>query len=83
MISIRCKCCNTELHGNSGKPKSCGCPNMATVHGDKISAVDLNQIVIISQHTEQKSSSLFSTQEIAEIEARRKRKVRKLEFEVK
>ena len=46
---------------------------MATVHGDKISAVDLNQIVIISQHTEQKSSSLFSTQEIAEIEARRKR----------
>jgi len=83
MISIRCKCCNTELHGDSGKTKTCGCPNMATVKGDKISAVDLNQIIIISQPSEQKSNSVFTALELAEIEARRKRKVRRLEFEVR
>jgi hypothetical protein len=56
---------------------------MATVKGDKISAVDLNQIIIISQPSEQKSNSVFTALELAEIEARRKRKVRRLEFEVR
>lgn len=83
MISIRCKCCNKEVHGTSGKAKSCGCPNLATVRDDKISAVDLNDVIIISSPVQKKYDSIFSTLEMAEIEARRQRKVRKLDFEVR
>lgn len=83
MLSIRCKCCNTEVHGISGKSKSCGCPNLATVRGDKISAVDLNDVIIISSPVDKKPESSFTNLELAEIEARRKRKVRRLEFEVR
>ena len=83
MISIRCKCCNKEVHGTSGKSKSCGCPNLATVRDDKISAVDLNDVIIISSPVQKKSDSIFSALEMAEIEARRQRKVRKLDFEVR
>lgn len=83
MLSIRCKCCNKEVHGHISQARSCGCPNMATVRGDRISAVDLNQVIIISSIVEKKSDSLFTNLELAEIEARRKRKVRKLDFEVR
>jgi hypothetical protein len=57
--------------------------NLATVRGDRISAVDLNEVVIISSPVEKKPESLFTNLEMAEIEARRKRKVRKLDFEVR
>jgi len=40
MLSIRCKACNKELIGQKTKTVSCGCLNMATITGDKISAVD-------------------------------------------
>jgi hypothetical protein len=83
MLSIRCKCCNKEVHGHSAQAKSCGCPNLATVRGDRISAVDLNEVIIISSPVEKKADSLFTNLEMAEIEARRKRKVRKLDFEVR
>lgn len=83
MLSIRCKCCNREVHGSPGKSKSCGCPNMATVNGDKISAVDLNNIIIISSPVQKKKESSFTNLELAEIEARRQRKVRKLDFEIR
>lgn len=83
MLSIRCKCCNKEVHGIPGKTKSCGCPNLATVRDDKISAVDLNEVIIISSPTDKKPESVFTNLELAEIEARRKRKVKRLEFEVR
>lgn len=83
MLSIRCKCCNQEVHGIPGKSKSCGCPNLATVRGDKISAIDLNDVIIISSPVEKKPESSFTNLELAEIEARRQRKVRRLEFEVR
>ena len=44
MISIRCKDCNKELTGHHSKTVTCGCPNMATIRGDKVSAVDLSRI---------------------------------------
>ena len=41
-LKIRCRSCGKELEGVSGKTVSCGCPNMATICGDKVSAVDLS-----------------------------------------
>ena len=53
---------------------------MMTVIDDKVSAVDLNQIVMIKSG-ESKSSNKLSAQDLAFQEARKKRKVRKMKYE--
>ncbi len=83
MISIRCKDCNKELTGHPTKTVSCGCPNMATIRGDKISAVDLSHIVMLNSNKSKKSSGVLSQEDIMWQEARRQRKVRRLDFEVR
>ena len=84
MISIRCKDCNKELTGHQSKTVTCGCPNMATIRGDKISAVDLSRIVMLnSNKTKQKTNGVLTSEDIAWQEARRQRKVRQLDFEVR
>ena len=82
MIKVRCKECGKELSSNSGKTVSCGCPNMATLNGDKLTALDLNKVVMISSNQEPKHDG-FTSQDLAWQEQRRKRKVRKLNFEVR
>ena len=79
MITVRCKSCNVEITSTS-KTQCCGCPNMMTVIDDKVSAVDLNQIVMIKSG-ESKSSNKLSAQDLAFQEARKKRKVRKMKYE--
>ena len=81
-LVIRCKKCNKELT-NSTKTSSCGCPNQATICGDKITAVDLSQVVVTRGLTKKESSSILSKDDLAFQEARRQRKVRKMEFEVR
>ena len=81
MIVVRCKQCNTEVKSDS-QPKSCGCPNMLTVTGDTFSAVDLTSIVVVRSNQEKEKDGLTS-QDLAWQEQRRKRKVRKLDFEVR
>ncbi len=83
MISIRCKDCNKELTGHPTKTITCGCPNMATIRGDKISAVDLSRIVMLNSHKENQNKSVLTSQDIAWQEARRQRKVKRLDFEVR
>ena len=83
MISIRCKDCNKEIIGHPSKTVSCGCPNMATIRGDKISALDLSHIVMLNSLRENQNKSVLSSQDIAWQEARRQRKVRRLDFEVR
>jgi hypothetical protein len=83
MISIRCKSCNREIVGHHSKTVTCGCSNMATIRGDKISAVDLSQIVMVNSIKENQEKNVLSSQDIAWQEARRQRKVRKLDFEVR
>ena len=34
-IKIRCRSCGKELEGHPSKTVCCGCPNMATIRGDK------------------------------------------------
>ena len=82
-LRIRCKSCNRELEGHPVKTISCGCSNMATIRGDKISALDLSQIVMLNSIKENSKSNILSSQDIAWQEARRQRKVRRLDFEVR
>jgi len=79
MIVVRCKNCNTEI-SSSSKTQCCGCPNMMTVTEDKVSAVDLSLIVMIKSGESRKANKL-SAEDLAYQEARRQRKVRRLDFE--
>ena len=82
MITVRCKECGKEISTNKGKTISCGCPNMATLNGDRLTAVDLNKVVMVRSHEEERSQGLTS-QDLQWQEERRKRKVRKLDFEIR
>ncbi len=82
-LRIRCRSCGKELEGHPTKTVTCGCPNMATIRGDKISAVDLSSVVMLNNiHTKSKSGVL-TNEDLAFQEARRQRKVRRLDFEVR
>ena len=84
MIVVRCKQCNKEVSGHTSRARSCGCPNMTTVIGDSLTAVDLTKVIMIKSGKDtSKKQSLFSPQELQFQEERRKRKVRKLDFETR
>ena len=83
MISIRCKACNKELIGQKTKTVSCGCLNMATITGDKISAVDLKQVVMLNSIKETQKTNVLAPEDLDFQEQRRQRKFRKLEFEIR
>ncbi len=83
MISIRCKACNKELIGQKTKTVSCGCLNMATVCGDKITAVDLSRVVMLNSIKEVSKSTVLTREDLQFQEERRNRKVRKLDFEIR
>ena len=82
-IKIRCRSCNKELEGHPTKTISCGCPNMATIRGGVISAIDLSQVVMLNSYQDKKKSGVLTNEDIAWQEARRQRKVRRLDFEVR
>ena len=82
MIIVRCKECNTELCSNN-KTQVCGCPNMMSVRGDKVSAQDLSKVVMINSDKKKLSDKVLSNQDLAYQEQRRKRKVRRLDFDVR
>jgi len=82
-LKVQCRVCGKEMQGNSGKTYSCGCPNMMTVRGDVVSAVDMSQIIMSNSNTSKSKNEGLTQQDIEWQEARRKRKVRKLDFEVR
>ena len=83
MLVIRCKSCGKQLESRANKTVSCGCPNMTTIRGDKISAVDLSQVVVVNSDVPVKKKGFLTTEDIAWQEARKQRKVRKLDFEIR
>jgi|TARA_R100001530_G_scaffold122979_1_gene90790 hypothetical protein len=83
MIVVRCKDCNKELSSHPGKTKSCGCSNMMTLIGDSLTARDLSRVVMIDSGKKKKDKNVLSSEDIAWQEQRRKRKVRKLDFDVR
>ena len=82
-LRVQCRVCGKELQGNSGKTHSCGCPNMMTVRGDVVSAVDMSEVIMLTSHTQEPKKQGLTQQDLDWQEARRKRKVRKLDFEVR
>ena len=81
-IKVRCRSCGKELIGHPSKAVSCGCTNMTTIRGDKISAVDLSQVIMLNSYTSKKENVL-TQDDIRWQEERRQRKVRKMNFEVR
>ena len=79
MLTVRCKDCGKEVTENTG---SCGCSNMVRVNGDIVTAIDLNRTIMVRLN-QVKEKNALSAQELAWQEQRRKRKVRKLNYEVR
>ena len=82
-IKIRCRSCGKELEGHPSKTVCCGCPNMATIRGDKISAVDLSNVVMVNSYQTKNKKGVLSSEDILWQEQRKQRKVRKINFETR
>lgn len=82
MLHIRCKQCGKELK-TSKKLQSCGCSNMMTLVGNKITALDLSEVVLIDRTDCIDKKSSFTPQELEFQESRSKRKIRKLNFDIR
>jgi hypothetical protein len=86
MLVVQCRDCQKQIISHETQARSCGCSNMMTVKGDSVTAVDLTRVVMISSDstkTKSKSTNVLSPQDLNFQEERRKRKVRKLDFEVR
>ena len=85
MLVVQCKDCRKEITSHETQSRSCGCPNMMTVKGDSVTAVDLGKVIMLqsSQKKQSKNTNVLSPQDLNFQEERRKRKVRKLDFEVR
>ena len=66
---------------SSPKLQCCGCPNMTTVVGEKITAVDLSKVLLLNSEKKIKNNAILTSDDLKYQEDRRKRKVRKLHFE--
>ena len=82
MLVVQCKDCRKEM-SSSSQSKSCGCPNMMTIKGDSVTAVDLSRVVMIQSNQKNEKSNGLTSQDLQWQEERRKRKVRKLDFEIR
>ena len=82
MFVVRCKNCGKELSSDNGKSQCWGCSNMTSIIDNKITAVDLSQAVIVKMRVDEKSNETsLSHSDIEWQESRRKRRVRKMDFE--
>ena len=82
-IRVRCRSCGKELEGQPGKSISCGCSNMTTIRGNNISALDMSNVVMLNSPSGRSKNQGLTEQDLAWQEERRKRKVRKLDFEIR
>ena len=82
MLTARCKMCRKELTTTS-KVQFCGCPNQMRVVDDTVGAIDLGQVVLVNHEKSIKYDGILTDSDLRYQEERRKRKVRKLDFEVK
>ena len=82
MLVVQCKDCRKEL-SSASQTKCCGCPNMMTIQGETVTAVDLSRVVMVQSTGKDYKSNTLSPQDLAYQEERRRRKVRKLDFEIR
>jgi len=81
-IRVRCRSCNKEIRSCAGKTVTCGCANMTSIKKDVISAVDLSQVIMLNTYSVKEDGGL-STEQIEWQKQRSRRKIRKLDFEVR
>ncbi len=79
---VRCTQCNKELVSSS-KTQCCGCSNRMVLSDDIISAVDLSKVILVNPDESIKDHSFLTDNDLEYQENRRKRRVRKLDFEVR
>ena len=82
MFTVRCTQCGKEIVSQPGKTRACGCPNMMTVNDDVVTAIDLTRTIMVRSNKVEEKTAL-SAEDLAYQEQRRKRKVRKLDFETR
>ena len=82
-IRVRCRSCGKELESAAGKSVCCGCSNMTTIKGDVISANDMSEVIMLTSYSSKKKSEGLTDQDLEWQNQRRKRKIRKLDFEVR
>ena len=81
-IRVRCRACNKEVKARAGKSVCCGCSNMTTIKGDVISAVDLSQVIMLNAYSVNEDSGL-SNEQLEWQKARSRRKITKMDFEIR
>ena len=81
MLTVRCKVCGVKLK-SSPKLQACKCVNKMTLIDEKVTAVDLSKVVIVSGVKKKKQEGLTS-KDLEWQEQRSKRKIKKLNFEVR
>ena len=83
MLRVRCKQCGVELT-STNKTQVCGCSNQMELIESKISAVDLSQVMIVKLRVDDRDpKSYFSEADFEWRKKRSKRKVKKLDYDVK
>ncbi len=87
MITIRCKECQRELT-STNKLQICGCNNNTQIIENKITANDLSKVVIVKDdslkiNNERDRRAVLKPEDLLYQEERRKRKVKKLNFEIR
>jgi|TARA_A100001391_G_scaffold128467_1_gene87913 hypothetical protein len=80
MLSAKCKVCNKELT-STNKVQCCGCPNQMMVVEDKVGAKDLSKVLLTNSEKNIKNNRILTDADLKYQEARRQRKVRKLNYE--
>ena len=83
MLIIRCKNCGKQLEEHPSQLRSCQCPNLTSIRGGHISGVDLSLVEIISGAKKSSPETILTKKDLEFQEARRQRKVRKLDFEIR
>ena len=82
-IKVRCRSCGKEVEGAAGRAVSCGCPNRVTIVGDVVSAVDMDKVVMLNSYGLNKEKDGLTDQDLQWQEQRRRRKVKRLDFEIR
>jgi len=54
-----------------------------TVKGDSVTALDLSRVVMVNSTKKEQKANVLTSQDLAFQEARRQRKVRRLDFEIR
>ena len=81
MLEIRCKNCGMVLVSHPTRIKTCSCPNATSIRGTNISGNNLNLVEIIPPTHKSATSNVLSNDDLQYQEQRRKRKIRRIDFE--